>query len=155
MTKKTKWKNSNVYEYWQQQAYFRLNGQIGAPTGKLLISLLNEQNPHCLHSFYTVLPIFYFTVLPTAQFSTAKVWLWKIIIKKWGWVVIYNPTIVEIETRSKRLKSHVLRLSGLPEWTSTHVREKTQKIFYSICEIKINFTIKLRMIFASINIKHV
>ena len=36
-------KNSNVYEYWQQQAHFRSNGQIGAPTGKLLISLLNEQ----------------------------------------------------------------------------------------------------------------
>ena len=50
-TKKTKWKNSNVYEYWQQQAHFRSNGQIGAPTGKLLISLLNEQNPHCyIHS---------------------------------------------------------------------------------------------------------
>ena len=38
-------------EYLQQQAHFRSNGQIGAPTGKLLISLLNEQNPHCyIHS---------------------------------------------------------------------------------------------------------
>ena len=49
---------------------FQSSGQIGAPTGKLLISLLNEQNPHCY--ILSVLPIFYFTMLPIAQFSAAK-----------------------------------------------------------------------------------
>ena len=35
----------------QQQAHFKSNGQIGAPSGKLLMSLLNEQNPDCyIHS---------------------------------------------------------------------------------------------------------
>ena len=88
---KTKWKNSNVYEYWQQQTHFRSNGQIGASTGKLLISFLNEQNPHCyIHStqyfpffFFVFFFFFYFIVLPIAQRSVAKVWLW-IIIKKSG-----------------------------------------------------------------------
>ena len=45
-----------MYEYWQQQAHLRSNGQIGAHTGKLLISFLNEQNPHStfiLHSTYS------------------------------------------------------------------------------------------------------
>ena len=36
--------------------------------------------PTLLHSFNSVLPIFYFTKLPIAQFSAAKVWLWIIII---------------------------------------------------------------------------
>ena len=58
--------------------------------------------PTLLHSFYTVLPIFYFTMLPKAPFSAAKVWLW--IIKKWGWIVIYsyNPTKVPIKLEENR-----------------------------------------------------
>ena len=62
--------------------------------------------PTLRHSVYTVLPIFfffYFTMLPIAQFSAAKVWIWIIIKKKvcvWGGgggggvvgsIVIYNP----------------------------------------------------------------
>ena len=64
-----------------------------------------------LYSFYTVLPIFYFTMLPIAQFSAAKVWLW-IIIKKcvcvcmcvwgWGWIVIYNPTTNPINKTGRK-----------------------------------------------------
>ena len=60
--------------------------------------------PTLLHSFYTVLPIFYFTMLPVAQFSTAKVWLWIIIIiiKSGGWIVIYNPTKNPIKLEENR-----------------------------------------------------
>ena len=90
-----------MYEYWQQQAHFRSNGQIGAPTGKLLISLLNEQNPHCYIHSTQYFPFFYFTMLPIAQFSAAKVWLW--IIKKSGrWIVIYNPTKNPIKLEENR-----------------------------------------------------
>ena len=46
--------------------------------------------PTLLHSFYTVLPIFYFTMLPEAQFSAAKVWLW-IIKKKLGDESLQEP----------------------------------------------------------------
>ena len=68
--KKTKWKNSNVYEYWQQQAHFRSNGQ----NGKTAHFSFKWAKPTLLHSFYTVLPNFYFTMLPIAQFSAAKVY---------------------------------------------------------------------------------
>ena len=46
--------------------------KLGAPTEKLLISLLNEQNPHCYFHSTQVLHMFYFTMLPIAQFSAAK-----------------------------------------------------------------------------------
>ena len=44
---------------------------------------------------------FYFTMLLIVQFSAAKVWLW-IIIKKWGWIVIYNPTKNPIKLEENR-----------------------------------------------------
>ena len=37
------------------------------------ISLLNEQNPHCYIRSTQYFPFFYFTMLPRAQFSAAKV----------------------------------------------------------------------------------
>ena len=101
-TKITKWKNSNVYEYWQQQAHFRSNGQFGATL---------------LHSFYTVLPIFYFTMLPIAQFSATKVslnnnekvgevggggWVGEGAGGGRGWIVIYNPTKNPIKRKENR-----------------------------------------------------
>ena len=97
-------KNLNVYEYWQEQAYFRWNGQIGASTGKLLMSLLNEQTPHCYIHSTQYFPFFYFTMLPIAQFSAANVWLW--IIKKRGWIVIYNPTKNPIKLEENRCSSN-------------------------------------------------
>ena len=64
-------------------------------------SFLFWTKPTLLHSFYTVLPIFDFTMLPTAQFSAAKVWLW-IIKNSGGEIVIYNPTKNPIKLEENR-----------------------------------------------------
>ena len=50
--------------------------------GLLRENFLNEQNPHCYIDSTQYFPFFYFTVLPIAQFSAAKVWLWIIRKKK-------------------------------------------------------------------------
>ena len=49
--------------------------------GKTVHFSFNWAKPTLQHSFYTVVPIVYFTILPIAQFSAAKVWFW-IIIKQ-------------------------------------------------------------------------
>ena len=99
-----------------------------------------------LHSFYTVLPIFYFTILPIAQFSAAKVWLWIIIIKMCvcvcrvgggggggveGWLVIYNPTKNPIKLEENRCSPNaytfyknnlkqIRRAGARRKWTLQH-----------------------------------
>ena len=94
--KKTNWINSNVYEYWQQQAHFRSNGQIGAPTGKLLIFLLNEQNPHCYIHSAQYFPFIFHYVTNSTVLCCKSVTLNNNNNnnnnKNGGWIVIYNPT---------------------------------------------------------------
>ena len=107
--KKTKWINSNVNEYWQQQAHFRSNGQIGAPTGKLLISLLNKQNPHSYIHSTQYFPFLFYYVTNSTVLCCKSVTLNNNNNNKkkkkkigagggggggrgGGWIVIYNPT---------------------------------------------------------------
>ena len=84
--------------------------------------------PTLLHSFYTVLPIFYFTMLPTAQFSAAKVWI--LIKKSGGWIDIYNPTKNPIQLEENRCfpnaytfyKNNIKQIRRVParrKWTNS------------------------------------
>ena len=100
--------------------------------------------PTLLHSFYTVRPIFYFTMLPIAQFSAAKVWLWIIIIiiktkKVWGsggvWIVIYNPpqNTIKLKKKNDVLQMHTYFIKT----TSNRCARLQPGVNYqSICEVK-------------------
>ena len=96
-----------MYEYWQQQAHFRSNGQIGAPTGKLLISLLNEHNPHCyIHSTQYFRFLFHYVTNSTILCCKSLTLNNK---KKvggggggGGWIITYNPTKNPIKLEENR-----------------------------------------------------
>ena len=79
-----------MYEYWQQQAQFRSNGQIGVPMEKLLISLLNEQTHIATFILHSTSYFFHYV-------TNSTVLCYKSVTlnnnkTKWGWTVIYNPT---------------------------------------------------------------
>ena len=71
-----------MYEYLQQQAH-QVEWSNWGSYGKTAHFSFKWANPKLLLSFYTVLPIFYFTMLPIAQSSAAKVWLWILTRGPW------------------------------------------------------------------------
>ena len=116
-TKTTKWKKFKRVGILTATSSFQVEWSNRGSYRKTAHFSFKWAKPTLLYSFYTILPIFYFTMLPIAQFSAAKVWFWIIIIKKsvcvcvWGgggggWIVIYNPTKNPIKMEENRCSSN-------------------------------------------------
>ena len=109
--KKTKWKNSNMYEYWQQQSSFQVEWSNWGSYGKTAHFSFKWAKPALLHSFYTVLPIF--SLLPIAQFSATKVWLWIITRGPWWSYIAHLSKQICILTVEVSAKFTALNFTAL------------------------------------------
>ena len=83
---------------------FQVKWSNWAPTGKLLISLLNEQNPHCYIHSTQYFPFFLFHYVTNSTVLCCKSVTLNNNKKKWrwGWIVIYNPTKNPIKLEENR-----------------------------------------------------